>query len=50
MTEQNSISLYLQQQQRDAYDNLLDIQKHEDGQLHPRRYLATQLEQAATTF
>ena len=50
MTEQNSISLYLQQQQRDAYDNLLDIQKHEGGQLHPRRYLATQLEQAADNF
>ena len=50
MTNQNSIDLYLQQQLKDAYDNLLDIQKKDEGQLHPRRYLATEIEQAIDKF
>lgn len=50
MTEPDNIGLYLQQQIADAYDNLLDIQKREGDQLHPRRYLATRLEEAAESF
>ena len=50
MNHQDDIRSYIQQQLKDAYDNLTNIQKQSSGRLRPRRYLATQLEQAVDDF
>ena len=50
MTSQDSILLYLQQQQKDAHENLTAIQRHDGDQPYHRRHLTTLLEQAIDDF
>lgn len=42
--------LYLEQQIKDGYDSLLEIQRASGDKLYPKRYLATQLNQAIDSF
>lgn len=45
-----SIRFYLEQQIKDGYDSLLEIQRASEDKLYPKRYLAAQLNQAAESF